>query len=68
MAGLSNYEIRHFERPDSSYPEYDRYFGYDDDEFEYCGDDKIDDIVNRYMTDDETVERYYRMGELTCSQ
>lgn len=40
--GASWYQISHFERPDSSYPDYDRYFG--DDEDELWTEDDLEDL------------------------
>lgn len=58
---LSNYEVRHFERPDSSFPEYERYFGAEEDEiFEPVDDYEMDKIVDYYAkmgpADDDYME------------
>ena len=59
---LTYYEVSHFERPDSSYPEYDRYFGAEENEdFEPCDDDELEEIVNSYCRmgppDDEYMDQ-----------
>lgn len=62
--GLSNYDIRHFERPDDSYPDYDRYFGYGEFDEEFEPEEDIDDIVDEYLGEhaDEIVDEYWKMG------
>ena len=49
---LNWYEISHFERPDSSYPDYDRYFGHEEDRPEYA--DPFD--ISDYLEDDDETQ------------
>lgn len=49
MPKLSWFDIKNFERPDNSYPDYDEYFGREEDRPLYA-DDHIED---EYMEDDD---------------
>lgn len=65
----------HVERPDTSYPDYDKYdrdpdemfYGYDDfdDEYRVYSDQKLADTIDEYCgaKADAVVDKYWKMGE-----